>query len=194
MRSRFIFLLTILAILFLSVFASASNSLWSDNFVDIYREKEREFEIGDIITVIIEENTAAVSSANTSVSQGSSVNAGAGFGIFDFLRSFGFSYADDDDAQGQTQRAGSINADITTLVVDILENGNLQIEGTKKIKVNGEEQIIKLSGIVRREDITKENTVPSWKIANASIELEGKGFITEKQRPNLFQRILNWIF
>ena len=79
------------------------------------------------------------------------------FGIFDFLRSFGFSYADDDDAQGQTQRAGSINADITTLVVDILENGNLQIEGTKKIKVNGEEQIIKLSGIVRREDITKEN-------------------------------------
>ncbi len=53
MRSRFIFLLTILAILFLSVFASASNSLWSDNFVDIYREKEREFEIGDIITVII---------------------------------------------------------------------------------------------------------------------------------------------
>lgn len=194
MRSRFIFLLTILAILFLSVFASASNSLWSDNFVDIYREKEREFEIGDIITVIIEENTAAVSSANTSVSQGSSVNAGAGFGIFDFLRSFGFSYADDDDAQGQTQRAGSINADITTLVVDILENGNLHIEGTKKIKVNGEEQIIKLSGIVRREDITKENTVPSWKIANASIELEGKGFITEKQRPNLFQRILNWIF
>lgn len=194
MRSRFIFLLTILAILFLSVFASASNSLWSDNFVDIYREKEREFEIGDIITVIIEENTAAVSSANTSVSQGSSVNAGAGFGIFDFLRSFGFSYADDDDAQGQTQRAGSINADITTLVVDILENGNLQIEGTKKIKVNGEEQIIKLSGVVRREDITKENTVPSWKIANASIELEGKGFITEKQRPNLFQRILNWIF
>lgn len=194
MRSRFIFLLTILAILFLSVFASASNSLWSDNFVDIYREKEREFEIGDIITVIIEENTAAVSSANTSVSQGSSVNAGAGFGIFDFLRSFGFSYADDDDAQGQTQRAGSISADITTLVVDILDNGNLQIEGSKVIKVNGEEQIIKLTGIVRKEDITKENTIPSWKIANANIELEGEGFITEKQRPNIFQRILNWIF
>lgn len=194
MRSRFIFLLTILAILFLSVFASASNSLWSDNFVDIYREKEREFEIGDIITVIIEENTAAVSSANTSVSQGSSVNAGAGFGFFDFLRSFGFSYADDDDAQGQTQRAGSISADITTLVVDILDNGNLQIEGSKVIKVNGEEQIIKLTGIVRKEDITKENTIPSWKIANANIELEGEGFITEKQRPNIFQRILNWIF
>lgn len=194
MRSRFIFLLTILAILFLSVFASASNSLWSDNFVDIYREKEREFEIGDIITVIIEENTAAVSSANTSVSQGSSVNAGAGFGFFDFLRSFGFSYADDDGAQGQTQRAGSISADITTLVVDILDNGNLQIEGSKVIKVNGEEQIIKLTGIVRKEDITKENTIPSWKIANANIELEGEGFITEKQRPNIFQRILNWIF
>lgn len=194
MRSRFIFLLTILAILFLSVFASASNSLWSDNFVDIYREKEREFEIGDIITVIIEENTAAVSSANTSVSQGSSVNAGAGFGIFDFLRSFGFSYADDDGAQGQTQRAGSINADVTALVVDILDNGNLQIEGSKKIKVNGEEQVINLSGIVRQEDISKDNTVPSWKIANVSIDIEGEGIIAEKQRPNLFQRILNWIF
>ena len=110
------------------------------------------------------------------------------------MRSFGFSYADDDGAQGQTQRAGSISADITTLVVDILDNGNLQIEGSKVIKVNGEEQIIKLTGIVRKEDITKENTIPSWKIANANIELEGEGFITEKQRPNIFQRILNWIF
>lgn len=194
MRSRYLILFTILGILFLSVLVTASNSLWSDNIRDIYSEKEREFQIGDIITVIIEENTAAVSSANTSVSQGSNVNAGAGFGLFDFLRSFGFSYADDDGSQGQTQRAGSINADITTLVVDILENGNLQIEGTKKIKVNGEEQIINLTGVVRREDISKENTIPSWKIANVSIDIEGEGIIAEKERPNIFQRLLNWIF
>lgn len=79
-------------------------------------------------------------------------------------------------------------------MVDILDNGNLQIEGSKKIKVNGEEQVINLSGIVRQEDISKDNTVPSWKIANVSIDIEGEGIIAEKQRPNLFQRILNWIF
>ncbi|HHU92227.1 MAG TPA: flagellar basal body L-ring protein FlgH [Halanaerobiaceae bacterium] len=194
MRSRLLQILTISGILLLSFLSFASSSLWSDDFREVYKEKEREFKIGDIVTIIIEENTTAVSSANTSVSQGSSVNAGAGFGIFDFLRSFGFSYADDDGAQGQTQRAGSINADVTALVVDILDNGNLQIEGSKKIKVNGEEQVINLSGIVRQEDISKDNTVPSWKIANVSIDIEGEGIIAEKQRPNLFQRILNWIF
>ena len=194
MRSRLLQILTISGILLLSFLSFASSSLWSDDFMEVYKEKEREFKIGDIVTIIIEENTTAVSSANTSVSQGSSVNAGAGFGIFDFLRSFGFSYADDDGAQGQTQRAGSINADVTALVVDILDNGNLQIEGSKKIKVNGEEQVINLSGIVRQEDISKDNTVPSWKIANVSIDIEGEGIIAEKQRPNLFQRILNWIF
>lgn len=195
MRSRLILILTVLSILFfLPMVSTASSSLWSDNIGDIYKEGDREFTIGDIVTVIIEENSTAVSSANTSTSQGSSVDAGAGLGIFDFLSNFGFSYADDDDSQGQTQRTGSITADITTLIVDILDNGNLKIEGTKKLKVNGEEQLIYLEGIIREEDITRENTVPSWKIAEASIELEGQGIVAAKQRPNIFQRILNWIF
>ena len=84
MRSRLLQILTISGILLLSFLSFASSSLWSDDFREVYKEKEREFKIGDIVTIIIEENTTAVSSANTSVSQGSSVNAGAGFGIFDF--------------------------------------------------------------------------------------------------------------
>lgn len=192
MKSRVLLLL--FAILLSVSVVSASNSLWSDDSANLYKSKEKAYSVGDIVTVIIEEDTNAVQSANTSTSQGSSVDAGAGFGLFSFLTSFGFNYGDDDDAQGQTQRTGSIEADITATIVDTTDNGNFKIEGTKKIKVNGEEQIIKLLGVIRKEDIDEENNVSSKNLADASIELEGQGVVTEKQRPNIFQRFLNWIF
>lgn len=196
MKHRMIFLSMLIFVITIMVWptAAADTSLWSDKADGIYQEKEDEYTKGDIITVIIEENSDAVQSANTSTSQGSSAEAGAGTGLFDFITSFGFNYDDEDAAEGQTQRSGQIEADITALIVDVLESGNYKIEGIKKIKINGEEQIIRLTGIIRREDISDENTISSKKVAEASIEFEGKGVVTEKQKPNIFQRILNWIF
>lgn len=190
----------ILSLLIVSIYilfipaVSTAASLWSDKASKMYQNKETVYSEGDVITVIIEENSDAVQSANTSVSQGSNAEAEAGTGLFDFITNFGFSYEDGDDAKGQTQRSGKIEADITTLIVDIIENGNYKIEGTKKIKINGEEQIIRLTGVIRKEDISEENTISSKKVADANIEFEGKGIVTEKQKPNIFQRILNWIF
>ncbi len=174
--------------------AYGSNSLWSDQAANLYQDQEITFEIGDVITVIIEENTDAFQSANTSLSQGSSVDADAGTGIFDFIKGFGFSYSDEDGAEGETARRGQIRGDITTLITEAYPNGNFKIEGSKKITINGEDQVIKLSGIIRPEDITKENTIISKKVADASIELEGQGAIADKQKPNIFQRFLNWLF
>ena len=144
--------------------------------------------------MIIAENSDAVQSANTSVSQGSSASAGPGLGIFSFLTNFGFNYADDDDAAGETKRSGQIKADITTLVIEKFSSGNFMISGSKTIRINGEEQLIKLAGIIRPEDVSPENTILSTRIADARIEFEGKGVVTEKQSPNIFQRVLNWIF
>ncbi|NLM96451.1 MAG: flagellar basal body L-ring protein FlgH [Halanaerobiaceae bacterium] len=175
-------------------FTVTATSLWDDGSADIYTAKKREYKEGDIVTVIIEEASNAVQSANTSTSQDSNVNAGTGIGIFDFLRGFGFSYSDQDNADGLTGRSGSISADLTTIVVNVQPGGNLEIEGTKTIKINGEEQIIKLSGIIRPDDINEDNTISSQKVADAKIEIDGKGVVAEKQRPNIFQRILNWIF
>ena len=194
MKHRMIILLILIINILIFSTVTTASSLWSDEAGDMYQNNESVYMLGDVVTVIIEENSDAVQSANTSTSQGSSAEAGAGVGLFSFLKNFSFSYDDEDDAQGQTQRSGQIEADITTTIVDIYENGNYKIEGTKSIKINGEEQIIRLNGVIRKEDISEENTISSTKVAEARIEFEGQGVVTEKQRPNIFQRILNWIF
>lgn len=172
----------------------AASSLWDDKAAGMYQDEKNEFELGDVITVIIEEEADAVQSANTSTDQSSSISAGPGLGIFEFIASLALNYSDEDDAEGETQRTGKIEADITTQIIEKYPNGNFKIEGKKTIKVNNEQQIIKITGIIRPDDISSENTISSKKVADSSIEFEGKGIVNEKQRPNLFQRILNWIF
>src|SRR5690554_1727066 len=102
-------------ILFLMVsFTVESNSLWSDEAAGLYQGQEPAYEVGDIVTVIIEEDIDAFQSANTSTSQGSSVDSSPGLGIFDFLKVFGFRYSDSDDSEGATSRSGKVQGDITT--------------------------------------------------------------------------------
>ncbi|MFW5962064.1 MAG: flagellar basal body L-ring protein FlgH [bacterium] len=177
------------------VCASESNSLWTDEAASLYQDRQS-FKVGDIITVLIEEEANANQSANTATSQDSSVGAGPGLGIFDFIKQFSLDYSDSEDAEGATERSGSLAADITVQIENILSNGNFEIKGNKQIKINGEEQVIKLTGVIRPEDVTLENTILSKQVAQAAIEYEGVkgGVITQKQRPGVFTRILNWIF
>ncbi len=169
------------------------NSLWTDNAANIYQDRP-DYQDGDIITVVIEEEADAIQSANTSTSQNSSVDAEAGLGIFSFLKAFGFAYSDSGSADGETSRSGTLRADITTQIEELMPNGNIRIVGYKNIKINGEEQEIKLSGVIRPEDISLDNTISSKKIADANIEYEGEGTVAEKQPPGFFKQILNFIF
>lgn len=188
-------ILTILSLLLVSTVIYAENgSLWSDEAGNIYQEQKESYEQGDVITIIIEESTDAVQSANTSTSQDSSTGAGPGLGILDFVKAFGLDYSDSEDAGGETEQNRQVSADITTQIVKSYDNGNFKIEGSKSITINDEKQTIKLSGIIRPDDISEENTISSKKLADASIDFEGKGIIEEKQKPGLLQRILNWIF
>lgn len=173
--------------------AAEDNSLWSDDSADIYKDR-KEHEEGDIITVLIKEDASAIQSANTNTSQSSEVDAEAGFGILSFLKAFGFGYSDSGSADGETTRSGTLEADITTQITDIRENGNLKIKGTKNININGEKQAIKLTGVIRPKDIELDNTISSKNIANADIEYEGEGPVGDKQDPGVLKKFLNWIF
>jgi len=188
-------LITVILILLLfSINISVlANSLWSDEAANIYEDRP-DYIVGDIITVIIKEDASAVQSANTSTSQANEVDAGSGVGFLDFLKAFKFDFSDSGTADGQTQRSGTLEANITARIVESLDSGNFRITGTKKIKINGEEQIIKLSGIIRPEDISLENTINSTNIADASIEFEGRGAVTDKQEPGLLEKLFNFIF
>ncbi len=173
--------------------SAEGNSLWSEESGDIYKDRKEHVK-GDIITVLIKEDANAIQSANTSTSQASEVDAEAGFGIFSFLKAFGFGYSDSGSADGQTSRSGTLEADITTQIMEVKENGNLKISGTKNININGEKQSIKLTGVIRPADISLENTISSKKIANADIEYEGEGPVGNKQETGILEKFVNWIF
>ncbi|MFW5985970.1 MAG: flagellar basal body L-ring protein FlgH [Halanaerobiales bacterium] len=172
---------------------AAANSLWDEKAAEIYKNEKMQFELGDVITVLIEEESDAVQNSGTSSGQDSSTDAAPG-GILGFIANLGLEYSDEDSSEGEIEQSGEIEADITTQIIEKYDNGNFKIEGKKNIKVNNEEQTIIVSGIIRPDDINEDNTISSKKLADSFIEFEGKGTVREKQRPNLFQRILNWIF
>jgi flagellar L-ring protein precursor FlgH len=78
-------------------------------------------------------------------------------------------------------------------VIAIEPNGNLRIEGEQSLIVNGERQKIRITGMVRPEDISAANTVWSNRIANADLELLGVGVVSESQRQSVLYRVFKWL-
>ena len=98
------------------------------------------------------------------------------------------------DGSGSTSRDESMTASITARVVRLMPNGNLYIKGTRQVKVNNETQFIPLSGLIRREDISPNNTVLSSYIADASIEYTGSGPVSDKQRAGWLGRAVDFVW
>lgn len=154
----------------------------------------RACKVGDTLTVIISEFSTASHTAKTGFKKGTETA-----GKIDLpspaggLPAWEWNYSTDYQGSGLTQRKGSLVARLTAQVVEVLPNGNLRIRGEKRVKINQEEQIIYVEGIVRPQDIGENNTISSINIAQASIKYEGRGPISEGRRPGLISRLLNWL-
>jgi flagellar L-ring protein precursor FlgH len=167
--------------------------------------------IGDIVTIKIVESSSASNSATTSTGRDSSVSMGVDklFGLEDryaaastvkphpFFNPFAKltgTVANSFDGTGATTRSGDLTAYITARVTKVLPNGNLEIEGTREVTVNSEEQTISLSGIIRPRDISPDNVILSTYISDAKIAYSGSGIINDRQRPGWMARILDWVW
>jgi flagellar L-ring protein precursor FlgH len=95
---------------------------------------------------------------------------------------------------GSTGRSGSLTAIMTARVAEVLPNGDLALEGIREIDINGDRQIIVLTGVVRPVDIGRGNVVPSAAIGQMRIRYFGNGLIKDNLQPGLLVRILNKIF
>ena len=84
-------------------------------------------------------------------------------------------------------------AQLSATVTQIYPNGDLQITGWQRLKINGEMTNIKVSGRVRRDDINGQNAVLSSRIADANIEYDGKGFATRSAKPGIVTKIFSWL-
>jgi flagellar L-ring protein precursor FlgH len=181
-------LIILLCLLPLLAAASPAPSMYSDPIARCS---------GDILTVQIVENTSATAVANTNTKSeyDASLNAG-GTGALDFLPllSGGGSTKGEHKGDGRTQRQGRLTGTVTVKVVEVFPDGNMRIEGQKSVVINGERQLTLLSGVIRPQDVTPENTIRSDRIADAEITFKGKGVLANTERPGVIARIFDWIF
>lgn len=145
---------------------------------------------GDLLTVIVTESAAATATARTRADKEESV-----FGRIEHPEdrpwNIEFGFGNDFSGGGQIQRTGRLLAKLAVVVQDVDVNGNLSIVGEQDIFVNNERQRISLSGIVRPEDISPDNTVLSWRIADANIKFKGDGILARKQSPGLLTKLFD---
>jgi len=175
---------------------SAPASLYGNN---LYTDKKGK-KAGDVVTILIMEAAKAGSDTRTETEKKNNMNIGqeksSGSKLFSWLPSFGvngnanMSY----DGKGATARNGELKATVTARITDVLDNGNLLIEGSKVVAINEEEEILEVSGTIRADDINPDNTVYSYKIAEAVIRYSGSGSNADAAKPGLLTRFFNWIF
>jgi len=187
---------------------NAKNALFADN-------KARY--VNDIVTIVISESASGTNSANTTTSRETETLAGisALLGMDRKIARQNKDLTNGDDVytagllpsiqaggsstnkltgKGSTARSNTLEATITARVIDVLPNGNLKIEGRRRLAVNAEDQYIVISGTVRPEDVTSDNVVYSEFIADAKIVYSGKGVVDDKMRPGWLARIVDWVW
>lgn len=154
------------------------------------------YQVNDAVTVYIIEDTQADNSAATG--SGRSSGVGAGFNVNSGTSSTnidaGLNTSNDYEGSGNTNRKEKIRAKLSAKVIEVVDNGNLRIEGTKTTKINGETSTVKIQGIVRPVDINSDNSVYSYNVMDLSIIIDGEGIISEQQEPGLFTKFIRFLF
>jgi flagellar L-ring protein precursor FlgH len=149
--------------------------------------------VGDIVTILVQENLIGAGDATTNTDKDASVVGTEGVGFLDWVKAWGVSGRAKFEGEGSTTRNGRLIARLSGRVIDLDTNGNLIIEASKMLKVNQDEQMVTVRGVIRPEDVGPNNSVFSTAIADASIEYSGEGAVTTGQRPGIIMRILNWL-
>ncbi len=182
--------------------ASSPGSVWSSSSPSLF-EDLRASRIGDILMVLIDENSKGQGDAKTKLSKSSGMEVGIS-NFLGLITAIGKRYPDMDptalvklmskadfQGEGTTSRTGKLEGRIAVRVRQVLPNGDLFVEGHKVILLNEEELHFYVSGVIRQLDVSPENSVRSSLIADAQVEFSGRGVVTDQQAPGWLHRILN---
>lgn len=157
--------------------------------------------VGDILTVRLKEQTNASKNSQTSTAKTTEVSLANptvfgrplthnGTPLFDGSLSGDSAF----DGAGSSSQSNSLLGDITVTVVQRMPNGNLRIRGEKWVTLNQGREFIRLSGIIRPDDIEPDNSLESYRIADAQITYSSKGVLAAANRMGLISRFFNSIF
>lgn len=190
MKRKFLYVLLAVAVL-LPTGAFAA-SLWDDRanwFADA-----RPGRVGDIVTVLVNEQTDASDEADMTVTKNSNLSVSDGTGILSFIRGMTLGSQNNSTGNGSVERTHSATTTLACIVTEVLPNGNLVIEGTRDVRTSDEILQLMLVGVIRPQDVNSDNQINSRLIANAEIAVKGRGIITRTQKPGIITQILQTVF
>lgn len=177
-----------------------AQSLWKDDVSKPMFADKRACNVGDLITIIVQETTTTSKDNKTSTAKTSGVDASISSFLFSptasgLLTKGGQLPAMKFDSKNSFDGGGSINnsekiiARVTVKVIDVLPNKSLLVEGRRETTVSGESQTVVLRGTIRAEDVAANNTTFSYNLADASIQILSKGTISDSSKKGWFNKI-----
>jgi len=177
-------------------------SIWSpDGRLVRLGTDAKAFRLHDVLSVVVAESLAASTDGQVKNARSSTANSGL-TALFGALKAgnnlqnlMGMTASSGLSAQGQSTTNSSLVTTFGAEVMDVLPNGMLVVQATRQLTFSGETQLIKLRGLVRPEDVSAQNEVPSTAMTDLELEVTGKGIVddsTYRQNPviRLLERLL----
>jgi flagellar L-ring protein precursor FlgH len=179
--------------------AARADSLWpsavAGSQASMYADRKASRR-GDILTIIVAESAVASSSQSTKSTRDSTLDDAvsrflyAGFGkVRNQMPSSSGAGSASYSGGGDISNSQSLSARAAVLVTDVLPNGNMVIEGVRMVRFSGETQYVVLHGLVRPDDVARDNSVISTNIADARVEFHAEGALTEAQKRGWLAKV-----
>ena len=180
--------------------AQNNGAIYQAGFETYLYDDRKAYRVGDIITITLNESTQASKNASSSISKDSSANIALGslFGgavsmanpLTGNSMSLGAEYeaSRDTSGSGQAGQSNSLSGSITVTVSEVLPNGILAVRGEKWMTLNTGDELVRIAGLVRQDDIATDNTVSSTRIADARITYSGTGTFADASQPGWLDR------
>jgi flagellar L-ring protein precursor FlgH len=175
----------------------ATGSIYNGRQSDLWFGRGRAFQVGDVITVLLSESTQAARQQSANVSR-EATNEGTPTGLSGKIGSLATALGGinlnatkiDSQGTGSADQRASLTGSISVTVVEVLANGNLLVRGEKQLGLAEGTEVIQVSGILRPEDVSRNNLVQSRRLANAQIAYRGTGDLANASRPGWGTRLL----
>ncbi|SDS67166.1 flagellar L-ring protein precursor FlgH [Halopseudomonas xinjiangensis] len=166
-----------------------NGAIYQPGFEMTLYDDRKAHRVGDIITITLTERTAARKSAESEMSKSSSVELanptllGNVVGAKGLDLGVNISGSRSANGESEANQSNSLTGSITVTVAEVLPNGILAVRGEKWITLNTGDELVRISGLVRSDDIGQDNTVLSTRVADARITYSGTGAFANSSQP-----------
>lgn len=180
--------------------AQNNGSIYQPGFDQNLYTDRKAFRVGDIITITLEERTQASKNASSDISKDSSADLGVS-SLFGTKAQIGnplssgnlnlgaqFEGSRENKGDAKAAQGNSLTGSLTVAVADVMPNGVLAVRGEKWLTLNTGNELMRISGLIRADDISTNNTVSSTRVADARITYSGTGAFADASQPGWLSR------